>query len=153
VRTLELRVPPLALVSLAVLSMWLIARAVPWLTFAIPWRVAAAIACAVVGTVIVVTAVAAFGKAHTTVNPLRPGAASAIVASGIYGWSRNPMYLGAVVVLAGWAMYLANAVSALVVPAFIAYVNRFQIAPEERALEARFGGSYIRYKARVRRWL
>jgi protein-S-isoprenylcysteine O-methyltransferase Ste14 len=140
-------------VVLAALGIWLIAWAVPALAVGIPCRVAAAIACAVIGAAIVLAGVARFRKAHTTLHPARPETASAVVASGVYRWSRNPMYLGFLVILVAWAVYLANAASALVLPAFVVYLNRFQIEPEERALEARFGASYTRYKQQVRRWL
>ena len=152
-RALELRVPPLAVVLFAALCMWLVARVVPALAVGIPWRVAAAIACAVLGAAIVLAGVAAFRQAHTTLNPTTPEASSAVVASGVYRWSRNPMYLGFLVLLAGWAVYLANLVSVLLLPAFVAYMNRFQIKPEERALEAKFGASYTSYKQQVRRWV
>jgi protein-S-isoprenylcysteine O-methyltransferase Ste14 len=150
---LELRVPPLAVVLVWALGMWLVARVTPALAVGIPWRVAAAIACAVSGAAIALAGVVAFRQAHTTVNPTTPEASSAVVTSGVYRWSRNPMYLGFLVVLAGWAVYLANVVSVLLLPAFVAYMTRFQIKPEERALEAKFGAPYTRYEQQVRRWL
>jgi protein-S-isoprenylcysteine O-methyltransferase Ste14 len=75
------------------------------------------------------------------------------VTGGVFRWSRNPMYLGMLVALAGWAAYLSNALAALLLPAFVAYLNRFQIRPEEQALLARFGPSYSEYMATVRRWI
>jgi len=63
------------------------------------------------------------------------------------------MYLGFFVVLLGWAIFLSNIVAFLLLPAFIFYMNRFQIGPEEKALVALFGQSFVAYKARVRRWL
>ena len=63
------------------------------------------------------------------------------------------MYLGFVLGLAAWALFLGNPVAALIVPAFVLYMNRFQIEPEERALEARFGAAYAAYRRAVRRWL
>jgi protein-S-isoprenylcysteine O-methyltransferase Ste14 len=63
------------------------------------------------------------------------------------------MYLGFLLVLAGWCVYLTNWASALLLPAFVAYMNRFQIQPEERALSARFGHQFAGYAKTVRRWL
>jgi len=87
------------------------------------------------------------------VNPLKPDSASALVVAGIYRWTRNPMYLGMATVLAAWGLYLANIGALAGVALFVAYMNRFQIAPEERALEARFGADFAAYRGRVRRWL
>jgi protein-S-isoprenylcysteine O-methyltransferase Ste14 len=84
---------------------------------------------------------------------MTPDAASAVVTGGVFRWSRNPMYLGMLVALAGWAAYLSNALAALLLPAFVAYLNRFQIRPEEQALLARFGPAYSEYMAAVRRWI
>jgi protein-S-isoprenylcysteine O-methyltransferase Ste14 len=63
------------------------------------------------------------------------------------------MYLGFLLALAGWAAYLANAGAALLLPVFVAYLTRFQIIPEERALSAKFGAAFAAYASGVRRWL
>ncbi|MFP5406472.1 MAG: methyltransferase family protein, partial [Gammaproteobacteria bacterium] len=86
-------------------------------------------------------------------NPTRPGAASSLVLGGPYRFSRNPMYLGVLLVLVGWAVYLSNVLAFVVLPLFVLYLNRYQIAPEERALSARFGASFDEYRKSVRRWL
>jgi protein-S-isoprenylcysteine O-methyltransferase Ste14 len=125
----------------------------PAATFVIPGRTGIAIGLALLGTVIALAGVVAFRLNKTTVNPLDPGAASAIVTSGVYRFSRNPMYLGFLLALAAWAIYLSNALAALFVPAFVAYMNRFQIKPEERALLAKFGPGFSRYMAAVHRWV
>ena len=67
--------------------------------------------------------------------------------------TRNPMYLGFLLVLLGWAIYLSNVLAFLLLPAFILYMNRFQIYPEEKALASLFGEEFASYKSRVRRWL
>ena len=86
-------------------------------------------------------------------NPLKPDTSSSLVRSGICKLTRNPMYFEFLIVLIAWGMYLANAVALLFVPAFVVYMNRFQIEPEERALTSRFGEEFVAYKKRVRRWL
>lgn len=73
--------------------------------------------------------------------------------TGIYRFTRNPMSLGFLVALLGWAVYLANVGAFLLLPAFVCYMNRFQIRPEEMALRERFGESFVAYQRRVRRWL
>ena len=150
---LELRIPPVALVALCVAAMIAAARFLPGAGFALPGRGLVAIALALPGGLFGIAGVLAFRAARTTVDPRTPGAASSLVHAGIYRWSRNPMYVGLALVLAALAVYLANAVSAAVVPGFIVYMNRYQIAAEERALLARFGSEYARYCAQVRRWI
>jgi protein-S-isoprenylcysteine O-methyltransferase Ste14 len=76
-----------------------------------------------------------------------------VVTGGVYRISRNPMYLGFLLALAGWAVYLSNAAAAGLLPAFVAYMTQFQIKPEERALLAKFGSEFAQYTSRVRRWI
>lgn len=130
-----------------------VTHAVPPLSFRIPGRTVVALALAALGVGSAIAGVIAFRDRHTTVNPLTPSASSAIVTGGIYRVSRNPMYLGFLLVLAGWGVYLSNAGTALLLPAFVAYLTRYQIKPEERALLAKFGTEYAQYMSRVRRWL
>ena len=86
-------------------------------------------------------------------NPLKPDTSSSLVGSGVYKLTRNPMYLGFLMLLLAWAIYLSNAFALLFVPMFLVYMNRFQIEPEERALTSRFGQEFVAYTRRVRRWL
>ncbi|MFB5854416.1 methyltransferase family protein [Stenotrophomonas maltophilia] len=95
----------------------------------------------------------AFRRVRTTVNPLRPAMASALVTHGVYRYTRNPMYLGQATVLAGVMLYLQSPVALLAVPLFVLYITRLQIVPEERALSARFPEAYAAFRQRVRRWL
>ncbi|MNJ74873.1 hypothetical protein D3C77_718740 [compost metagenome] len=87
------------------------------------------------------------------VNPLKPASASALVTSGIYRVTRNPMYLGFALVLAAWTVFLASPFTLLGIAAFVLYIDRFQILPEERALHQLFGEAMDEYCARVRRWI
>lgn len=133
--------------------MWLVARWLPGFAIAVPWRVLVAAGCAVAGAVVALAGVVAFRKARTTVNPATPAASSTVVASGIYRRSRNPMYLGLLLVLAGWSLHLSHVLAMLFLPAFVLYMNRFEIVPEERALAAKFGARYDAYMRQVRRWI
>jgi len=133
--------------------MWAVARLAPGLQFAFEWNLAPAVVIAVIGLAIDVAGLVEFRKARTTMNPMRPDAASALVRGGVFRWTRNPMYLGMATVLLGWAIYLAHPLSLLGIPCFVAYLNRFQIAPEERVLERRFGAQFLAYRESVRRWL
>lgn len=151
-RTLELRIPPLALVMLAACLMALVAYLVP---VGMPFKVPVILACAFgcTGAVIAISGVIAFRQHKTTVNPFTPERSSSLVASGIYQYTRNPMYLGFLLLLVGWAVFLSNVVAFALLPAFIAYMNRFQIQPEERALQQHFGADFQAYMHQVRRWI
>lgn len=150
---LDLKIPPVAVALLTGAAIWLAASALPSLDFSLPNKDVVAIALAVVGGVVAVLGVVSFRRAQTTVNPLRPQAASSLVTTGIYRFSRNPMYLGMLLLLAAFAVFLGNAAALIVLPVFILYMNRFQITPEERALSAMFGPDFITYTQRVRRWM
>ena len=110
-------------------------------------------ALAAAGGIVALAGVRAFGRARTSVNPLAPQNASALVTAGVYQFTRNPMYLGMGLVLVGWAVWLGNAAALLGLPLFVVLLDTLQIKPEERALRQRFGEAYARYAARVRRWL
>jgi protein-S-isoprenylcysteine O-methyltransferase Ste14 len=150
---LEHRIPPPVIGLLAGAAMWGIDQVVPSLRYPFAGQQLLALAIGAVGLALDVAGLVEFRRQRTTINPLRPQKASALVRSGIFRLTRNPMYLGMATVLAGWGVYLANPLSLIAIPAYIAYLNRFQIAPEERALESRFGADFARYRAEVRRWL
>jgi protein-S-isoprenylcysteine O-methyltransferase Ste14 len=150
---LELKVPPLAVVGLTAALMWLASRAVPAFAIAFPARNVLAVGLAVTGAATIILGVLSFRRAKTTVNPMAPSSSSSLVRSGVYALTRNPMYLGFLLMLLGWAIFLSNAIAFLFLPAFILYMNRFQIEPEERALTSLFGQEFVAYRSRVRRWL
>ncbi|MEJ7931257.1 isoprenylcysteine carboxylmethyltransferase family protein [Ramlibacter sp. AN1015] len=152
-RALELKVPPVALVVLLAAAMAGLARVAPALTWQLPGAAGVAASLAVLGVAVAVAGVLAFRRAGTTVNPTRPEDSSAVVTTGVYRFSRNPMYLGMLLALVGWAVWLAHPLALLGPPVFVLWMNRFQIAPEERALASHFGLAYTRYCARVARWL
>jgi|SRR5690625_5028015 len=103
--------------------------------------------------VIVGSAFLQFQRASTTIDPLRPDRASVLITEGIFRYTRNPMYLGAVLVLLAWSVYLRNVGTLPLIVLFVGYLNRYQIAPEERALSKVFRNEYDAYKVSVRRWL
>ena len=84
-----------------------------------------------------------FHQAKTTVNPLKPETASSLVTSSVYSYTRNPMYLGLAIILLAWTLYLGAAGGLLGVVGFLAYIQRFQIIPEERAMAQLFGDQFI----------
>ena len=150
---LELRIPPPLVWLVFAGAMLGVAHAAPGLAFGLPGSPVIALTLAVAGVTMAFAGVLALRGKRTTVDPFHPGAASTVVASGVYRVTRNPIYLGLLLTLAGWAVYLSNACAALLLPAFVAYMTRFQIEPEERALLARFGAEFAQYTSHVRRWL
>ena len=150
---LDLRIPPpLVALSCAGLA-WAIAHFTPELVFLFPARVWMAAVLVVAGISLDLSGLVVFRRARTTINPLAPGKSTAIVDSGPYAFTRNPMYLGMASALLGYCVYLANPLSVLSVAAFCVYITRFQIIPEERLLLGKFGEAYARYQNAVRRWI
>ena len=150
---LELKIPPVALVFIFAGLMWLCAKLLPFLSIQTELRIPIAVAIILIGLVFGLAGVFSFRKAQTTVNPTTPEASSSLVTTGIFQYTRNPMYVGLMCLLLSWAVFLANPVSLLCSVGFILYMNRFQIRPEEQALTALFGDSYKTYTQQVRRWL
>jgi len=151
--TLELKIPPVVVALVTSACMWLAAWAVPGCDVPFPGQVVFSIMVAVLGVCIALSGVVAFSRAGTTINPMKPGSSSSLVDAGIYSVTRNPMYLGVLLLLLAWAIYLANVLTVLLLPAFVWYMGRYQIEPEERALASLFGPKYAAYAARVRRWI
>lgn len=133
--------------------MWLIAVHAPDLALVIPARNILVAVISLMGMALILAGAVAFSMAGTTVNPMQPTKTSSVVTRGVYTISRNPMYVGFLLILLSWALLLSNMLSFAILPAFIWYMNRFQIIPEEQALRAKFGGEYAVYTKRVRRWL
>jgi len=107
----------------------------------------------VLGLLFLLSGAASFRFAKTTVNPLKPEAATSLVTSGIYKITRNPMYVGLALLLCDWAFYLNSLRATPFILLFISYIHRFQIIPEERALIQNFYEEFMSYKKRVRPWL
>lgn len=151
--TLELKAPPPLVAFTCAALMWLASRALPSLMLPLAFRVPLSALLCVTGVGIALAGVIEFRRAHTTVDPLKPQRASSLVTTGIFRLTRNPMYLGLTTVLLGWAVFLSNVAALIAIPAFAAYITRFQIVPEERALSVLFGKDFLAYACRVRRWI
>jgi protein-S-isoprenylcysteine O-methyltransferase Ste14 len=150
---LELKVPPLVVVAMSVLLMWVIAEIIPGAAFSFPGRMGSGYLLVFIGVGFIVAGIRSFRKAKTTVDPRKPELATSLVQSGIYKRTRNPIYLGLFFVLSGAGLFFGNYLAFLAVPLFVMYMTRFQILPEERALERQFPSEYNNYKSRVRRWI
>ncbi|MCB1561183.1 MAG: isoprenylcysteine carboxylmethyltransferase family protein [Xanthomonadales bacterium] len=149
----ELKVPPALLLVAAALAIRGVAALAPWARINLPGRFWIAALLIVVGIAVAALGAIEFGRQRTTVDPMHPEKVSSLVTSGVFGFSRNPMYLGFLLVLLGGVAWTANALSLLPVLAFALYLTRFQIIPEERWMQRQFGDDYDAYRQRVRRWI
>lgn len=142
--------PPVIGIGFGVL-MWLVASNAGGMHF--PGQPLLAALLMLCGALIDLASVAAFLGARTTVNPLRPERAEKLVVIGFFRYSRNPMYLGMLLILTGWAIWLGQPLNVIMLIAFVYCINELQIKPEEQALQTRFGDEYREYCQQVRRWL
>lgn len=152
-RYLELKLPPVAVFLVFGALMWALAEMMPQASLRVPGAAIITAILAVSGAATAVMGILAFRRHETTVHPIHPDRASTIVSEGVYRYTRNPMYLGLALFLLAWAAWLGNLVSLALVPAFVGYMTRFQVQPEERALLAKFGSAFSDYMQTVRRWI
>ena len=151
--SLELKIPPPFVALALALLMWVTSSVAQPIEVPFALRLGIALVLVVVGQSISISAMVAFRRAKTTMNPIKASAASSLVSSGVYRFTRNPMYLGLLLTLSAWAVFLSNPLALLFVPLFMLYMNRYQIGPEERVLSSLFGAEYVAYKKKVRRWI
>jgi len=109
--------------------------------------------CYFIGLCILILAVNSFKKQSTTVNPIKIENASSLVTSGVFEYSRNPMYLGMALTLFGLALMFNVIGGTLFTLLFTIYITKFQIKPEEEVMEKLFGEDFLKYKQNVRMWL
>ncbi|MFL0806313.1 MAG: isoprenylcysteine carboxylmethyltransferase family protein [Oceanobacter sp.] len=152
-KKLELLVPPPVIAALLAGLMWLIVPRVPMISQLPDHHLVLCGIAALAGIVSALAGVIVVMMNKTTINPHAPQKTSRLVKSGVYRYTRNPMYVGIMLVLASWALYLSHILPLLLLPVFLFYMNRFQVIPEEQILEQHFGDEYVNYKHRVRRWL
>lgn len=144
-----INLPPLWLALFAGLA-WAQARLVPWGGFG-AWGGPAGAALVAAGVALMVAAFAEFRRHRTTVVPHR--APRALITTGIYRLTRNPIYLGDALILAGLCLIWDAVPSLLLVPAFLAVIAARFVRPEEARLRAAFGPDYAAWSARTRRWI
>ena len=147
------RIPPPVVVVISAAMMWWLARLLAVGEFETEIQSLLAVVFMSAGIGMMLIAAFSFYEAKTTINPLDPSKASHLITTGIFGFSRNPIYLADLLILIAWAIWLGNIFNIALLVVFVVYINRFQIAPEERALGTLFGDAYRDYCSRVRRWI
>jgi protein-S-isoprenylcysteine O-methyltransferase Ste14 len=148
---IETKIPPPVIALLVAAAMWSMSSGAHGEINAI--RIVGIVIFWLMGSAFALSGVISFRKARTTVNPLKPETSTALVISGVYKISRNPMYVGMALLLVAWAVYLGYPLTLLGVVAFVAYIHKYQVLPEERAMYALFGEQFTEYAKKVRRWL
>lgn len=152
-KTLELRIPPALLVLIFALLMWSFTQVFPDLAYHTENKKMWLWCIGLLGFLFIAAGIYSFHRAKTTVDPTQPEKATSVVQSGIYKYTRNPMYIGFFLILSAWAIGLSHFLPWFLIPAFVLYMNRFQIKPEEHTLTKIFGGEYKAYCHKVRRWI
>ena len=105
------------------------------------------------GVVTAVLATLLFKKEKTTVNPMNPEETTTLVTNGIFSITRNPMYLGLFLSISSTILFFGSWFGIIILMFFVWYINKFQIIPEEEAMEKLFGNNYSEYRQKVRRWI
>ena len=153
IKSLEHRIPPPLVALIMGVAMWPISLLTPVLHVPRALRIGVALALAATGFVIAFSGFLAFRRAKTTVNPVQIDAASSLVTASVYRFTRNPMYFGLTSLLLGLTVFLAAPVALIGPITFVLFTTRFQILPEERLLQTKFGQAYADYRQKVRRWI
>jgi len=149
---MKLKISPTLIFSILVGFMVLLAKYLPIGRFAFFGSIAVIGFLSFLGVLLSTLALVQFIKNKTTVNPKEPLKTSKLITSGVYKYSRNPMYLVLLLLLIAISLYLKNAFNLFLVVGFVSYMNVNQIIPEEEALTQIFGSSYKSYCKKVRRW-
>lgn len=149
---MKLKLPPAIVLAVFTLLMYVLSVFLPVGYFDFFGRKYLMMALLVIAGCIGIIALFQFFKSKTTIDPTNPSKASKLVSLGVYQYSRNPMYLGMLLLLLAWGLWLGNAFNVLLAAGFVAYMNKFQILPEEESLSDLFGKEYAQYCTLVRRW-
>ena len=147
----NLKIPPPILVIILITSTYFSSDKLDLIS--IPYRTLFSIVILSIGILVIINPVVKFIKSKTTVNPVEFKNVEKLVTSGIYKYSRNPMYLGMIMIIISTAVYYLNFYSLLTPFIFYFWINRFQIKREEVFLEEKFGQEYLSYKTKTRRWI
>ena len=150
---MRLRIPPVIQVIFFSSAMLVISRYAVKASFGFTDINEFALICLTGVVVMIGSGIVTFRKAKTTVTPLHPGKTSSLVTMDIYKYMRNPMHFGLLLILFSFGLYLQNLASMFVLPVYVWFISKYQIMPEEEALQKVFGDDYKNYQDRVRRWI
>ncbi|WP_318308891.1 methyltransferase family protein [Flagellimonas crocea] len=147
-----MKVPPALVMLVFGGSMYVLDRFLPVGEFEFFGKQGLAVFLSGLGVLVILIAMVQFFIFKTTVDPMNPKKSSALVTTGVYKFTRNPMYLGMLLLLLAIGLKLGNAFNTLIAAGFVSFMNRFQIKPEEEVLQEKFGQEYKIYCKLTRRW-
>ncbi|MDI6402239.1 isoprenylcysteine carboxylmethyltransferase family protein [Balneolaceae bacterium ANBcel3] len=153
VHWLELKIPPVLIAALFLLAMWAIDSFFPVFAVQIPFQIPLTLLLMAAAGVLGIYSIVLFVRMKTTLLPTESGRPETLVTEGPFRHTRNPMYVSLSLLLIAWAIFLSDLLCLMLIPAFVAYMTRFQIIPEERMLVEAFGEAFVEYAERTPRWL
>ncbi len=149
---LENKIPPPLVALVCLMLMWLFSGWLSYPLFALLKAIFIALPF-IAGVILGVNAWGAFKEEGTSIDPMHPDKASTLVTEGIYEYSRNPMYVGLLLMLTAFSVYFGSLIAHAIVVGFFFYITKYQIIPEEKILAEKFGDDFEQYKNKTHRWL
>ena len=146
-----IKIPPPLIVLTLIISIYFSSKRIDLIN--IPFQLEISFFILSLGLLIFINPVLKFIKSKTTINPIQLEETNKLVTSGIFKYSRNPMYLGMLMIIISTSIFYLNIYSILTPFLFIFWINKFQIKREESFLAEKFGKEYLSYKNKTRRWI
>ena len=146
-----IKIPPPLIVLTLIISIYFSSKRIDLIN--IPFQLEISFFILSLGLLIFINPVLKFIKSKTTINPIQFEETNKLVTSGIFKYSRNPMYLGMLMIIISTSIFYLNIYSILTPFLFIFWINKFQIKREESFLAEKFGKEYLSYKNKTRRWI
>ena len=146
-----IKIPPPIIVLTLIISIYFSSKKIDLIN--IPFQLEISFFILSLGILVFINPVLKFIKSKTTINPIQFEETNRLVTSGIFKYSRNPMYLGMLMIIISTSIFYLNIYSILTPFLFVFWINKFQIKREEAFLTEKFGKEYLSYKNKTRRWL
>ena len=146
-----LKIPPPLLVLILVIANYFSSKKIDLIH--LPNQDLISILILLIGMLILINPIFKFIKSKTTIDPIKFKKVNKLITTGIYKYSRNPMYLGLLMIVTSTSLFYLNIFSITTPFIFYFWINRFQIKREEIFLTEKFGKEYLLYKTKTRRWI
>ena len=146
-----LKIPPPLLVLILVIANYFSSKKIDLIH--LPNQDLISILILLIGMLILINPIFKFIKSKTTIDPIKFKKVNKLITTGIYKYSRNPMYLGLLMIVTSTSLFYLNIISITTPFLFYFWINRFQIKREEIFLTEKFGKEYLLYKTKTRRWI